>query len=75
MFSIKYEAESSNRLLHSLEHALGAIGLWSPEVTIKYLVVNNYWIPTNSESPGEAIRIYYRDNQDLASTSMCRDPG
>ncbi|AMV41738.1 hypothetical protein [Paraburkholderia caribensis] len=73
IFSIRYEVESSNPMLSSLEHALNRTGLRSNDVTIRYLVVNNYWIPTNSDSPGEAIRIFCRDNEDLASAATCRD--
>ena len=73
IFSIKYETESSNPMLSSLEHVLSKVGLQSSSETIKYLVINNYWIPTSSNSPGEAIRIFCRDNEDLASAGICRD--
>jgi hypothetical protein len=73
IFSIRYEIESSNPMLSSLEHILNKTGLRSNEMAIKYLVVDNYWIPTNSDSPGEAIRIFCRDNEDLASAGICRD--
>ncbi|WP_145997219.1 MULTISPECIES: hypothetical protein [Ralstonia] len=72
IFSIQYEIESSNPILSSLEHALTWIGLRSTLVTVKYLVVSNYWIPTTSDSPGEAMRIFCRDNHGLASASICR---
>ena len=73
IFSIKYETESSNPMLSSLEHALSKVGLRSSSETVKYLVVNNYWIPTSSNSVGEAIRIFCRDNEDVASAGICRD--
>jgi len=72
-FSIKYEIESTNPALSALEHILSAIGLRPKQEIIRYLVVNNYWIPTSSRSPQEAIRIFCRDNNDVASASMCRD--
>jgi hypothetical protein len=73
IFSIRYDMESSNPMLSLLEHVLTKMGLRSNEMTIKYLVVDNYWIPTNSDSAGEAIRVFCRDNEDLASAGICRD--
>lgn len=73
IFSIRYEIDSSNPALSSLEHVLSAIGLRTPEQTVRFLVVNNYWIPTNSNSPKDAIRIFCRDNNDASSADMCRD--
>lgn len=73
IFSIRYDIESSNPMLSSLERVLNKTGLRSDEMTIKYLVVDNYWIPTNSDSPAEAIRVFCRDNEDLASAGTCRD--
>lgn len=73
IFNIRYEIESSNPVLSSLEGVLNAARLRSNEKTIKYLVVNNYWIPTSSDSSGEAIHIFCRDNEDLASAGICRD--
>lgn len=72
-FSIKYEIVSSNPVLSLLEHVFSAIGLRTAEQTVRYLVVNNYWIPTNSNSPAEAIQIFCRDNDDVANANTCRD--
>lgn len=71
--NVQYQLESSNWLLRLFERALGHIGLGSNKYDSKYLVIDNYWIPSHSESIDEAVRVYCRENSDVASTKLCAE--
>ena len=71
--NIHYQLESSNRLLQLFERALAIFGFNSNEYSSKYIVIDNYWIPSQSESIEEAVRIYCRENSDTVSTKLCME--
>ena len=69
---IRFEIESSNPWLSVLESAADAIGIRSNARVIRYLVVDNHWAVSNSNSIDEAIRVFCRDDESVAQSSSCR---
>lgn len=70
IFEVQYDVIPTNRLLALVDVALRAVGLRNEKTKIRYLVVDNYWYETRSESLKEAIRIACRDDDSLRS-SLC----
>lgn len=52
---IRYEIEPTNSLLLALELILNAVGVREAERSERYVVINNYWVASQSESLREAI--------------------
>ncbi|WP_148051322.1 hypothetical protein [Pseudomonas chlororaphis] len=67
IIEIQYDVLPSNTVLAGLDKILRVIGLRNASTKIRYLVVDNYWHETRSESLGEAIRIACRDSDSLRS--------
>ncbi|KXK43108.1 MAG: hypothetical protein JNIBNLAF_00590 [Nitrosomonas europaea] len=68
---IRYEIEPTNSLLLALELILNAVGVREAERSERYVVINNYWVASQSEPLREAIRIACRDEGSLAKSSVC----
>lgn len=68
---IRYEIEPSNSLLLALEHVLNALGVREAERSERYVVIDNYWVVSQSKSLREAIRIACRDDGSLEKSSVC----
>lgn len=68
---VQFELEPSNRVLAGLEVVFDRIGVRPLKRTIRYLVIENYWAPSNSTSLTEAIRVFCRDNDAMAKSSTC----
>ncbi|WP_148873829.1 hypothetical protein [Serratia marcescens] len=68
---IRYEIESSNPVLAAVEDLFDALGFRSRQHTVRYLVIENYWTPSRSNSLDEAIRIFCRDNDTVAKSGSC----
>lgn len=68
---VKIETESSNLFLQGIERLLASAGIRSPVRNIRYLVINNYWTESHSTSIDEAIRLFCRDNDEMAKSSIC----
>lgn len=68
---VRFELESANPALAAIEKLLDTIGLHSRTRTIRYLVIENYWAVSYSASLGEAIRVFCRDNDSMAKSSIC----
>ena len=66
-----YQIESTNAVLSTLDRLLTATGLRSTEHTARYLVIGNYWVPSQSTSIKEAIRIACRDDDSPAMHNTC----
>lgn len=71
IFDITYEVTPKNRLLSYIDRTLKFLTLRNKEESLRYIVVDNYWIPTRSKSPYEAIRIACRDNDMLSRGDLC----
>ncbi|WP_162874178.1 hypothetical protein [Pseudomonas viridiflava] len=71
IFEITYEVTPKNKLLRHIDRSLKFFALRSREKVTRYIVVDNYWIPTRSKSPYEAIRIACRDNDTLSRGHLC----
>lgn len=74
IFEINYEVTPKNGALRFIDKALKLSSLRNKSEAIRYLVIGNYWIPTRSQSPREAIRLACRDN-DMLSGTLCADLG
>lgn len=72
IFEISYEVTPKNKILSLIDKSLKLVALRNKSETFRYLVVDNYWIPTRSQSPFEAIRIACRDN-DMFSRELCSE--
>lgn len=72
IFEIRYEVTPKNEMLSLLDKLLKITALRNKSEVVRYLVVDNYWIPTRSQSPYEAIRIACRDN-DMFSRDLCSE--
>jgi hypothetical protein len=70
--NIEFELVPSNRVLAGIEWLLSQTGMRSNVKSKRYLVVDNYWIVSNSDAPDEALRVACRDNDSLARTSSCK---
>jgi len=68
---VRYELESSNFFLSSIETLLDAAGIRPHARTVRYLVVENYWTISHSTSIDEALHIFCRDNEAMAKSSAC----
>ncbi|UST93788.1 hypothetical protein [Pseudomonas siliginis] len=73
ILEVQYDVLPTNGILAGLDKILRAIGLRNSSTKTRYLVVDNYWHETRSESLGEAIRIACRDNDSLRSDLCGRD--
>lgn len=71
IFEITYEVTPKNKLLSYIDRTLKFVELRNKEESLRYIVVDNYWIPTRSKSPYEAIRIACRDNDMLSRGDLC----
>lgn len=71
IFEITYEVTPKNKLLSYIDRTLKFVALRNKEEYLRYIVVDNYWIPTRSKSPYEAIRIACRDNDMLSRGDLC----
>lgn len=67
ILEIQYDVLPTNSLLAGIDKVLRAMGLRNDHTKTRYLVVDNYWHETRSESLGEAIRIACRDNESIRS--------
>ncbi|MDB6443271.1 hypothetical protein PII47_07755 [Pseudomonas sp. 21TX0197] len=67
IFEIQYDVLPANKILSTLDKVLRMIGARNTLTKIRYLVVDNYWYETRSQSLGEAVRIACRDNDSLRS--------
>lgn len=70
VFDITYELEPSNKALSVIDEVLKRMALRNRMEEIRYVVVDNYWVPTRAKSVHEAIRIACRDN-DMLSKDLC----
>lgn len=70
VFDITYEVEPSNQVLSIIDEVLKSVALRNRVEEIRYVVVDNYWVPTRAKSVYEAIRIACRDN-DMLSRDLC----
>jgi hypothetical protein len=68
---LRLELEPTNSVLAAVDTLLDFAGIRSSVRTIRYLVIENYWIVSNSASINEAIRIFCRDNDSMAKSSIC----
>ncbi|EMB4113389.1 hypothetical protein OI978_23550 [Serratia nevei] len=68
---IRYEIDSSNPVLAAIEGIFDVLGFHSRQHTVRYLVIENYWTPSRSNSLNEAIRIFCRDSDTVAKSSSC----
>ncbi|BEN34673.1 hypothetical protein SMKC041_13050 [Serratia marcescens] len=68
---IRYEIDSSNPLLAAIEGIFNVLGFHSRQHTVRYLVIENYWTPSRSNSLNEAIRIFCRDSDTVAKSGSC----
>ena len=66
-----YQIESSNTVLSAIDRLLTVTGLRPTEYTARYLVIGNYWVPSQSTSIKEAIRIACRDDDSPAMHNTC----
>ncbi|MDN6864810.1 hypothetical protein [Pseudomonas rhodesiae] len=71
IFEISYEVTPKNKLLRLIDGSLKIIALRNTEEVIRYIVIDNYWVPTRSKSSYEAIRIACRDNDMLSKGNLC----
>jgi len=71
IFEINYQVTPKNKLLSYIDQTLKFVALRNEEESLRYIVVDNYWIPTRSKSPYEAIRIACRDNDMLSRGDLC----
>lgn len=67
ILEIQYDTLPTNTILAGIDKILRAIGMRNYHTKIRYLVVDNYWHETRSESLGEAIRIACRDDESIRS--------
>lgn len=72
IFEISYEVTPKNKALSLIDKSLKFSALRNKIEAVRYLVVDNYWIPTRSRSPREAIRLACRDN-DMLSEKLCSE--
>ncbi|WP_412461136.1 hypothetical protein ACK2SD_01095 [Pseudomonas sp. SC11] len=70
VFDIAYEVEPRNKALSIIDATLKRMALRNRAEEIRYVVVDNYWVPTRAKSVHEAIRIACRDN-DMLSRDLC----
>lgn len=68
---VYYDLEPSNSVLSKFENILHSIGIYSRAHSIRYLVIDNYWMVSSSTSIHEAISIFCRDNDLMANLSVC----
>jgi hypothetical protein len=68
---IRYEIDSSNPVLAAIESVFNVLGLHTRQHTVRYLVIENYWTPSRSNSLNEAIRIFCRDSDTVAKSGSC----
>ena len=68
---IRYEIDSSNPVLAAIEGIFDVLGFHSRQHTVRYLVIENYWTPSRSNSLNEAIRIFCRDSDTVAKSGSC----
>lgn len=71
IIDIRYELEPTNPALQAIELLFGAIGIYSRDRTVRYLVLGNYWVVSQSASLNEAIRVACRDDESIAKISAC----
>lgn len=71
IIDIKFQLKSANPILSAVESFLNIIGFRSPVRTTRYLVINNYWTVSNTQSLDEALRIYCRDDDSNGSSDIC----
>ena len=70
---VRYQLESENILLLGLERTLAIFSFRPREYSMRYLVIDNYWTSSRSESLDEAIRVYCRENSEAATTNICNE--
>lgn len=71
IIDIHYEVEATHPILLPFERLLNVTGIRSEERTVRYLVLDNYWMVSQSSSLNEAIRIACRDDDSIAKTPVC----
>jgi hypothetical protein len=68
---IRLETAPTHPALQAIEALLVATGIRSSERTVRYLVLGNYWVISQSTSLKEAIRVACRDDESIAKISIC----
>lgn len=71
IFDLVYRTHPTNGLLAHMDSALKWIGLRSNEIKTRYVMVDNYWSPTSSNSMNEALRIACRNDRSLSRGYNC----
>lgn len=69
---IKYKINPKNSSLAVVDKFLTLIGSRPQELSIRYLITENYWSVTNSTSLHEAIRLACRDNPTYSHFVICK---
>lgn len=65
---VSYEIKAKNKILYSIEQFLSYADIYSNKTNIRFLVVDNYWVISESESLEEALRILCRDDDSYAES-------
>ena len=69
---VDYELTPANRILAGVEWMASQAGFRSGFKSKRYIVVDNYWVSSNSSSIEEALRVACRDNDSLARSGSCK---
>lgn len=68
---IHFETAPTHPVLQAIEALLSTPGIRSNERTVRYLVLGNYWVLSQSTSLKEAIRVACRDDDSISMISIC----
>ena len=69
---VHFDYISSNYLFKGLEKIMTFLGFRDVTQSYRYLVIENYWIESQSKAIDEAIRIYCRDNN-FNENTLCNE--
>lgn len=69
---VKYKIAPKNSFLSMVDKFFTVIGARSQEISIRYLITENYWSVTKSISPNEAINLACRDDPNYSNFGICK---
>lgn len=72
---VRFELVSANPILSALETIFHHTGLRSRDRTVRYLIIDNYWTVSRSNSIDEAMRVYCRDGGASLKSNACTNVG
>ncbi|MHC8339319.1 hypothetical protein [Pseudomonas sp. HLT2-19-2] len=71
VFDVTFETAPKSGVLNLIDRMLKAVGLRNEVTKQRYLVVDNLWIPTNSVTVDDAVRLACRDDDSLSVGDLC----